>query len=149
MTKPDFVYTTYIKATPEKVWQAITTPEFTRQYAGHQYVSDWSEGSKWEMQRNSDQSVNVVGRVIESVPPKRLVLSWTEADKLSDESQVAFEIEMSDEMVRLVVTHSKLSDYMAGRISFGWPIVLSGLKTLLETGQSLSEKWGRCSSKAA
>lgn len=148
MNNPDFVYTTYIKSTPEKVWQAITNPEFTRQYAGHQYVSDWKKDSKWEMKRNSDQSVNVIGKVIESTPPHRLLLSWTEAAVPSDESHVLFEIDMSDEMVRLVVTHSKLSDYMAGRISHGWPIVLSGLKTLLETGHALSEKWGGCKSAA-
>jgi uncharacterized protein YndB with AHSA1/START domain len=145
----EFAYTTYIKSTPEKVWQAITTPEFTRQYSGHHYVSDWKKDSKWEMLRNKDMSVNVVGKVLESTPPKRLVLSWTEADKPSDTSQVAFDIEMSGEMVRLSVTHSELSDYMAVRISYGWPIVISGLKTLLETGHSLSEEWGGCKSNAA
>lgn len=140
----DFIYTTYIKSTPEKIWEAITTPEFTRQYTGHEYVSDWKKGSTWEMRRNKDNSVNVTGKVIESAAPKRLVLGWAESDKPSDQSQVAFEIEPVDQMVRLTVTHSQLSDYMGGRVSHGWPIVLSGLKTLLETDKPLSAEWAGC-----
>lgn len=149
MSQPDFCYTTYIKSTPEKVWEAITTAEFTKQYAGHQYVSEWKEGTTWEMRRNSDASLNVSGKVIECSPPKRLVLEWEEATKPGDVSQVTFEIERANDTVRLNVTHSKLSEYMAGRISFGWPIVLSGLKTLLETGKGLSPEWGGCRSTAA
>ena len=99
MTKPDFVYTTYIKSTPEKVWQAIITPEFTRQYWGFPLISDWKKGSKWEMRRVSDDGVNVIGKVIENSPNKRLVLSWAEPDKISDESQVAFEIEVVGDLV--------------------------------------------------
>jgi len=148
MAHPNFVYTIYIKSTPAKVWEAITNPEFTRQYAGHKYISDWKDGARWEMKSNADQSVKVTGKVIESAPPKRLVLSWAEPDKLADQSKVTFEIEPDHEMVRLVVTHSELSDYMAGRVSYGWPIVLSGLKTLLETGDALSEQWGGCKSAA-
>ena len=137
MTKPDFVYTTYIKSTPEKVWQAIITPEFTRQYWGFPLISDWKKGSKWEMRRVSDDGVNVIGKVIENSPNKRLVLSWAEPDKISDESQVAFEIEVVGDLVRLDVIHSKLSDYMAGRISKGWPLVLSSMKSFLESGKPI------------
>lgn len=149
MTNPDFVYTTYIQSTQEKVWQAITTPEFTRQYWGQELVSDWKVGAEWRMLRNSDQSVNVIGKVLESTPPNRLVLSWAEAEQLSDESQVVFEIETIEDSVRLIVTHSKLSAYMAGRISQGWPYVLSSLKSILETGKALSGKTGPCKSNAA
>ncbi len=149
MTSPDFIYTTYINSTPEKVWQAITSPEFTRQYWGQQLVSDWKIGAEWRMLRNSDQSVNVIGKVLESTPPNRLVLSWAEAERLSDESQVVFEIETIENFVRLSVTHSKLSAYMAGHISQGWPRVLSNLKSMLETGKALSAKTGPCNWKAA
>ena len=133
MTK-EFHYTNYIRSTPDKVWQAITSAEFTAQYWGQRLVSDWKTGSKWEMFRNSDGSLNVIGKVIESVPPQRLVLSWAEQDKLADESLVEFVIEQADALVRLTVHHTKLSDYMAGRISYGWPWVLSGLKSHLEVG---------------
>lgn len=142
--KPDFVYTTYIKSTPEKVWHAITTPEFTRQYWGQQLVSDWKTGSEWRMLRDSDSSLNVIGKVLESMPPNHLVLSWAEADKLTDESQVVFEIETVEDFVRLNVTHSQLSSYMSGRISQGWPRVLASLKSILETGKALSTNMGAC-----
>lgn len=145
----EFNYVTYIKSTPEKVWEAITSPEFTRQYWGHQLVSDWKTNSKWEMLRNADQSLNVIGKVVESAPPKRLVLSWAESDKLEDESQVRFDIEMANGMVKLSVTHADLSDYMASRVSGGWPLVLSGLKTLIETGHTLSADGGGCKAHAA
>jgi uncharacterized protein YndB with AHSA1/START domain len=145
----DFHYTIYIKSTPEKVWEAITNPEFTRQYAGHQYVSDWTMDSTWDMRRNSDNSVNVTGHVLEYTPPQRLVLTWAEADKPDDVSRVIFDIALSDSMVRLNITHSQLSDYMGGRIAFGWPIVLSGLKTLLETGHPLNDTWSGCKATAA
>jgi uncharacterized protein YndB with AHSA1/START domain len=134
----EFTYTIYIQSTPEKIWEAITTPEFTKLYWGHQIVSDWAIDSKWEMLRNSDLSLNVIGKVVESNPPHRLVLTWAEADKLADQSHVVFEIEAMAEKVRLNVTHTELSDYMAARITHGWPIVLSGLKTLLETNPTLS-----------
>lgn len=137
MTKPDFVYTTYIKTTPEKLWAAITTPEFTRQYWGSALVSDWQTGAKWEMLRQDDKTVNVTGRVLESTPCSRLVLSWAEPEKLADESQVTFAIEKAGDLVRLDVIHAKLSDYMAGRISSGWPLVLFSLKSFLESGSAI------------
>lgn len=149
MTSTEFVYTTYIKSTPEKVWQAITTPEFTRQYWDQQLVSDWKTGSEWKMLRNNDQSVNVVGKVIESKPPNRLTLSWAEIDKPSDESHVIFEIETVEDFVRLNVIHSKLSPYMGGRVSQGWPRVLASLKSILETGESLTGNMSPCGSNAA
>jgi uncharacterized protein YndB with AHSA1/START domain len=135
--KPNFVYTTYIRTTPEKLWEAITNPEFTRQYWGYPLVSDWKKGSKWEMLRASDNGVNVVGKVIENSPLKRLVLSWAEPERSEDVSQIAFEIEVAGELVRLDVIHSNLSEYMAGRISKGWPLVLSSLKSFLESGKPI------------
>ena len=145
----DFVYVTYIKATPQKVWNAITTPEFTRQYWGMAIVSDWKPGSKWDMVNlDAAGSVNMTGEVLESVSPSRLAISWVKPENRADKSEtsrVTFEIEMQGEMVRLNVIHDQLkpgSD-MARGISNGWPRVLSGLKTFLETGHALAD-WATC-----
>jgi uncharacterized protein YndB with AHSA1/START domain len=141
----DFVYTTYIKTTPQKVWDAITTPEFTRQYWGKANVSDWKPGSKWEMVNiDGSDTVNVTGEVLESHPPSRLVLSWVKPENRADKSEysrVTFEIEMMGDVVCLNVIHDELKpgSEMARAISGGWPRVLSGLKTLLETGQVLAD----------
>lgn len=140
MTKPEFIYTTYIRATPQKVWDAITTPEFTRQYWGADNVSDWKPGSKWQHVINDEKrSIRIVGKVVESVPPERLVLTWADPGDESDVSRVTFEIEPLDDMVRLNVIHGdfKPGSEMVNKVSKGWPRVLSSLKSLLETGQSL------------
>lgn len=138
MNIPEFVYTTYIRSTPEKVWQAITTPEFTRQYWMHGNYSDWKKGSKWE-HINSDKKVLVGGTVLESMPPKRLVLSWAAPDDLKDDSKVSFEIEALGDMVMLKVTHGGFNQgsVMAGKVTTGWPLVLSNLKSFLETGKTM------------
>jgi uncharacterized protein YndB with AHSA1/START domain len=135
----DFVYTTYIKSTPEKIWQAITTPEFTKQYWGNTNVSDWKKGSPWHhVDRNDNKTPLVVGEVIESVPPKRLVISWVDPANTADVSRVTFEIEAVKDMVRLNVVHGdfKPGSIMPGKISQGWPLVLSNLKSFLETGKA-------------
>jgi uncharacterized protein YndB with AHSA1/START domain len=150
MTKPDFVYATYIATTPEKVWQALVDPELMRAYwvdpAGddpaHVNVSDWQPGSQWEHQRQDDaRTVDMVGKVVEITPPSRLVLTWArprDADNASKHSRVSFDIEpMGDALVRLTVTHQDLDPQMLNGISGGWPRILSNLKTLLETGHAL------------
>jgi uncharacterized protein YndB with AHSA1/START domain len=137
MSKIEQVYTSYIRSTPEKVWAAITNPEFARQYwGGNANISGWKKGDSWHHE-GSANAIFVEGKVLESTPPKRLVLSWAEPDKKTDESQVAFDITVVHDMVRLDVVHSKLSDYMNGKISQGWPLVLSSLKSLLETGKAI------------
>jgi uncharacterized protein YndB with AHSA1/START domain len=150
-TKPSFVYVTYIATTPEKVWRALIDPEVTRQYwvgkAGdpaHENVSDWKPGSQWEHRRVDDaRTIDLVGKVVESTPPHRLVLTWArpkEADDDSKHSRVTFDIEPSgDGLIRLTVTHEDLERDapMLSGISKGWPMVLSNLKTLLETGRTL------------
>jgi uncharacterized protein YndB with AHSA1/START domain len=154
MTETEFVYTTYIRSTPEKVWNAIVTPEFTRQYWGHELISDWKKGSRWESIPNGGEcSSNVVGEILEATPPTRLVMTWLPSGKENDafeHSRVTFEIEaiiddtIQDEalqkMVRLNVIHDKLKDgsIMSGKIQIGWPRVLASMKTLLETGTALS-----------
>jgi uncharacterized protein YndB with AHSA1/START domain len=142
MTRPDFVYTTYIKSTPEKVWEAITTPEFTRQYwGGLENVSDWKPGSKWEhIARGEADPVYVTGKVLEADEPNRLVISWADPDALADESKVTFEIKALEDFVRLTVTHGefKADSAMAPKVMEGWPKVLSSLKSFLDTGQTIN-----------
>jgi uncharacterized protein YndB with AHSA1/START domain len=139
MKKPKLVYTTYIRSTPKKTWDAITKPEFTRQYwAGIANVSDWKKGSPWQHLADGNE-VWIQGEVVESTPPKRLVLTWADPDALKDKSRVTFEIEPIQDMVCLTVTHDnfKTGSKMAGKVALGWPRVLSSLKSFLETGQGL------------
>ncbi|KFN41339.1 hypothetical protein N789_05550 [Arenimonas oryziterrae DSM 21050 = YC6267] len=140
---------TYIATTPEKVWQAITDTEITRQYwvdpkagCSRVNVSDWQPGSRWEHQRIDEaHTVDILGKVIESTPPTRLVISWArpaDVDNGARHSRVVFDIEhYVDGTVRLTVTHDELDAEMLKGISGGWPTVLSNLKTLLETGRAL------------
>jgi uncharacterized protein YndB with AHSA1/START domain len=144
MTKPTFVYVTYISTTPEKVWNALTDGEMTKQYwVRHRNASDWKVGSTWQHQDYDDPAiVDIVGTVVESTPPRRLVITWAfpadAADK-TKHSRVTFEIEPSMDAVRLTVTHDELDEDspMLNGVSRGWPLVLSSLKTLLETGHAL------------
>ena len=150
MTKPSFVYVTYIATTPEKVWQAFVDTDVMAQYwigsgadCARVNVSDWKPGSRWEHQRVDDaRTVDIVGKVVESDPPRRLVFTWArpnEAEDDSKHSRVSFDIEpQGDRLVRLTVTHEDLErdPQMLAGISGGWPKVLSNLKTLLETGRA-------------
>ena len=142
MQKPKLVYATYIRTTPKKLWAAITKPEFTRQYwAGLANVSDWKEGSPWQHVTKGDKpEVWVTGKVVECTPPKRLVLSWADPDALADKSRVTFEIEAIEDLVCLTVTHDKFKtgSSMVGKVSGGWPRVLSSMKSFLETGKGLN-----------
>jgi len=151
MAKPSFVYVTYIATTPEKLWQAFVDTDVMRQYwigpnaeCARVNVSDWRPGSKWEHQRaDGTQTVDIVGRVVESTPPRRLVYTWARPKDAGDESKhsrVSIDIEPHGKgLVRLTVTHEDLErdPQMLAGISGGWPKVLSNLKTFLETGQAL------------
>jgi uncharacterized protein YndB with AHSA1/START domain len=151
MTKPELIYTTYIRTTPEKLWNAITNPEFVRQYwGGNENVSDWKPGSEWvHVSGDEERIVRVVGKVVESVPPKRLVLTWADPANKADVSRVTFEIEPVDDTVRLDVIHGDFTpgSDMVNRVSGGWPRVLSSLKSFLETGKALNV--ANCGSKHA
>jgi len=134
------VYITYIHSTPKAVWAAITKPEFTAQYWGKMTnVSDWKKGSKWE-HHNPEDEVWITGKVLESTPPKRLVLSWADPDDLKDRSRVTFDLEAIEDMVCLTVIHGsfKPGSTMVKKVSGGWPRVLSSLNTFLETGNGLN-----------
>jgi len=156
MTNTEQHYTMFINTTPEKCWEAITNPEFSRQYwGGHANVSDWKEGSRWQHEDTKhDNAVRVAGKVVESNPPKRLVISWFSPDNEADISEVVFTIEPIQTLVRLDVTHHKFKSdsTMAGAVANGWPAVLCSLKTYLETGAGFDLMAifnGKCGSKEA
>lgn len=141
MDKPKFVYVSYICSTPEKVWNALIDPDVTRKYWGnHHNASDWKVGSRWEHRDFDDPKlVDIVGKVLESDPPRRLVVTWAPPKDEGNEiktSRVTYEMEPFMDMVRLTVTHDELEpdSEMFHGVSFGWPAVISALKTLLETG---------------
>ena len=145
MSKPKFVYVVYIASTAEQIWKALTDGEITKTYWWHHAnVSDWRVGSEWKHQDHGDPSVvDIVGKVVECTPPRRLVYTWARpADEQDDSrhSRVSFDIEaQADGLVRLTVAHSDLErdPQMLEGVSGGWPRVLSNLKTLLETGHAL------------
>lgn len=151
MSKPQFVYVTYIASTPEKIFDALTDSELTRQYwFGHCNVSDWKPGSKWEHQDPNDaKKVYIAGKIVENSRPKRLVFTWALPADLGVEektSRVTYDLEPADGVVKLTVTHSELEpgSKMAQDISKGWPLVLSSLKSFLETGKPLPQGFKSC-----
>lgn len=145
MAESRFVYVTYIRTTPEKLWQALLEPEFTRQYwAECWHDCEWKPGSPWKLMI-PDGRVGDSGEVLEIDPPRKLVLSWKNEfkEELKPEgfSRLTYQLDPEGESVKLTVIHemdqpkSKLID----AVSQGWPHILSSLKTLLETGESLVE----------
>jgi uncharacterized protein YndB with AHSA1/START domain len=136
-----FVYVTYILSTPEKVFEAITRPEIARRYWGHENVSDWRVGSEWRhIRADEKRDVQLVGKVIEIDPPRRLVISWANESQQDDPtktSRVTFDVDLQGEIVRLTVSHDELEagGGMEKGIRRGWPLVLSSLKSFLETGR--------------
>jgi uncharacterized protein YndB with AHSA1/START domain len=139
MSKPEFVYTTYIETTPEKLWHALTDSDFTERYwFGYRATSDWKVGSPFRFAKQGQASVE--GKVLVSDPPKRLAYSW-DAVKTPRErtSRVTFDIEPRGNVVKLTVTHDELDERgeTFRNISGGWPMVIASLKSLLETGREL------------
>ena len=145
MSKPSFACVMYIHATAEDVWKGLVDPEFTSRYWMHEFISDWKPGSEWIQQRTDtkEETVSVVGKVLEIDPPNRLVLSWVppnDAEDLAKISKVSFELASQDDWPHgpwtgLHVVHSELepdSD-MLHSITFGWPALLSGLKSVIES----------------
>jgi uncharacterized protein YndB with AHSA1/START domain/DNA-binding transcriptional ArsR family regulator len=139
--RPGYVYVTYIESSPERVWQALTDADLTAQFWGHSNVSDWQPGSTWEHVRVDGSGIaDVVGTIIESVPPERLVLTFDGPGEApaAGPTVVTFDIERYHDIVRLTVRHDNLADQDAlDAISAGWPTVFANLKSLLETGHVL------------
>jgi DNA-binding transcriptional ArsR family regulator/uncharacterized protein YndB with AHSA1/START domain len=144
-TIPDYVYTTYIRATPEQVWHALTDPEITGRFWGHAQVSDWAVGSRVDHVRTDGSAIaDASGTVVAFDPPYRLTFGFDDPQLIDDpafeQSLVTFEIESHRDIVKLTVTQTCLRDMEdLQAISQGWPSVLANLKTLLETGDVLPQ----------
>ena len=156
MKKSQFVYVTYIKTTPEKLWSALTSPEFMKQYwFGMHCESQWTQGAPWKLV-DDDGEVLDSGEILEAQPPRRLVIRWRNEWKpeLKAEgwSQCTMELEPSGATVKLSIIHSiecEASKFIEA-VSGGWPKIVSNLKSLLETGSiALSEAYPKCEGRAS
>ena len=137
------VFEIYIKTTPERLWEAITDSEMRRKYFfGVGVSSDWRPGSRYECVHPLAPSALFEGENLEVDPPRRLVQSfnalWSEEVKREGTSRITWEIEQVEDSCRLTVTHDQLRPEANGELYGGWPMILSGLKTLLETGELLT-----------
>ncbi|HEX4668503.1 MAG TPA: SRPBCC family protein [Solirubrobacterales bacterium] len=133
----------YIKTTPERLWEAIVDPELRRKYSfGIGVESEWTPGSSYEGRSEAVPTPLVVGENLEVDPPRRLVQSfqalWSEGVEGEGSSRVTWEIEQVEDSCRLLVTHDQLAENANSELFGGWPMILSGLKTLLETGETLT-----------
>lgn len=143
MSKPEFVYVTYIETTPDKLWEALTSSEFSKRYWWNtSVVSDWNVGSPFALVK--DGTTTDVGEVLEFDPPRRLSYTFhhilSEAARKERSTRVVFHLEPAGKLVKLTLTHE---DFAAGSvildgISKGWPAILSSLKSMLETGTALA-----------
>jgi uncharacterized protein YndB with AHSA1/START domain len=149
MSGTTFVYVTYIRTTPEKLWAALTQPEFTKQYWAETWQeSDWKPGSDWKAMI-PDGRIADKGKILEADHPKRLVISWAnefQPDlKAEGATRVTYELELEGSAVKLTLTQeSPVKDSkLIGAMSQGWPHLLASLKSMLETGKPLIEstKW--------
>jgi uncharacterized protein YndB with AHSA1/START domain len=139
--KSEFVYVTYIRTTPERLWSALTDPERNTQYwFGMHQDSDFKTGSPWRLMFE-DGRVADAGQVLEADPPRRLVLQWQNEFrpdlKAEGPARCTIEIEPAGEAVKLTIVHAidRPNAKFIGAVSEGWPKILSNLKSLLETGQ--------------
>jgi uncharacterized protein YndB with AHSA1/START domain len=145
VTGSRFVYVTYIRTTPEKLWRALTDPEFTRRYWVESWQEcDWKPGAAWKLRTPGGDAAE--GEVLEIDPPRRLVLAWRAGDaypevRIDGDSRFTFEIEPQKDSVKLTVIHEhdKPDSIQVRMVSDGWPLILSSLKSLLETGEPLEE----------
>jgi uncharacterized protein YndB with AHSA1/START domain len=145
MVGSTFVYVTFIRTTPEALWQALTDPEFTpRFWLGVHQEAEWRAGGAWKLIL-PDGRVGDTGEVLEFNPPRRLVLRWRNEfrPELKEEgwSRCTMDIEPAGEAVKLTLTHSidREGSKFIGAVSGGWPMILSNLKSLLETGSVVLE----------
>jgi len=145
MPNSRFVYVTYIRTTPEKLWRALIDPEFTRQFwVGTWQESEWKPGASWRIMI-PDGRVADSGEILEIEPNKRLVLKWRNEFmpemRAEGYSQLTYELERQGTSVKLTVIHEmdKPGSKFIDAVSNGWPHLLASLKSLLETGESLEE----------
>ena len=140
MARSTFLYVSYIRTTPERLWTALTDPEFMKQYwFGMRCESQWTPGSSWRLISGEGQIYDA-GEIVEADPPRRLVIRWQHQNKpelkAEGDSLCTMELEPSGSAVKLSITHtierehSKLLEAVSG----GWPKVISNLKSLLESG---------------
>lgn len=139
MSTSSFVYVTYIRATPEQLWQALTTSTIIARYRfGMNVQTDWTVGSAWKLY--ADGHLMDSGEILESVAPQRLVLSWrsdwSAEFRAEGDSRCVFEIEPAGPSAKLTLTHSsdRPNSKFIAAVAEGWPMVISNLKSLLETG---------------
>ena len=137
------VFETYIKTTPQRLWEAITDPEIRSKYQfGCLITSDWVPGSRVEMSHPGAPGPLADGEILEADPPRRLVQTmtalWSDDAKSAGTSRVTWEIEPVGDSCRLTVTHDQLPEGASPEVYGGWPMILSGLKTWLETGELLT-----------
>ena len=142
MARSTFVYVTYIRTTQEKLWSALTDGEFMKQYwFGYHCESQWTVGSSWQ-NVYPDGRVTDAGEIVESEPPRRLVIRWRHQDKAElkaeGDSYCTMELEPFGTAIKLTITHTseRESSKLIVAVSGGWPKVLSNLKSLLETGSA-------------
>jgi uncharacterized protein YndB with AHSA1/START domain len=140
MSRSTFVYVTYIRSTPEKLWSALTDVEFMKQYwFGMRCESQWTAGASWELV-SADGQIFDAGEIIEADPPRRLIIRWQHQNKpeLKAEgySHCRMELEPIGTAVKLSITHSieREPSKLIEAVSGGWPKIISNLKSLLETG---------------
>jgi len=145
MPNSRFVYVTYIRTTPEKLWRALIDPEFTRQFwVGTWQESEWKPGASWRIMI-PDGRVADSGEILEIEPNKRLVLKWRNEFmpemRAEGYSRLTYELEQQGTSVKLNVIHEmdKPGSKFIDAVSNGWPHLLSSLKSLLETGESIEE----------
>jgi uncharacterized protein YndB with AHSA1/START domain len=140
MPRSTFVYVTYIRTTPEKLWSALTDAEFMKQFwFGMVCESEWKVGSSWKLV-SGDGQIFDAGEIVEAEPPRRLVIRWQHQRKpelkLEGESRCTMELEPIGTAVKLCITHTIECDpsKFIEAVSGGWPKIISNLKSLLETG---------------
>ena len=137
------VFEIYIKTTPERLWEAITDSQLRQRYNfGVGVSSDWAPGSRYEAVHPQAGFAISEGENLEVDPPRRLVQTmvalWSDQVRSEGTSRVTWEIEPVEDSCRLTVTHDQLSEGANDELFGGWPMILSGLKTLLETGEDLT-----------
>jgi uncharacterized protein YndB with AHSA1/START domain len=143
MARSTFIYVTYIRTTPEKLWSALTDAECMRHYwFGVHCESQWIAGSSWTMV-SADGQILDSGEIVEAEPPRRLVIRWQHQNKpelkAEGPSQCTMELEPSGTAVKLSITHTIERDpsKLIAAVSGGWPKIMSNLKSLLETGSAV------------